>query len=307
MPSKTSKNVNISVIIPTHNRPAYLENALRSVQSQTYKNFEVIVIDDGLKQRAYSTVQKFDDLDIIYIKNEKNIGGAASRNRGIAQAHGEHVAFLDDDDEWFPEKLQTQYRILKKYSDQIDFTFCRIQLKREETGEITRKSFQKEGIYNFYEDLIDHRLRIFTPSLLIKKETLKKNGGFDVSFPSSQEWELMIRVSKNSKGYVQNNILVHVTMLAGDHIGGNLLRRIRGREMLVEKHIDELKKRPKVLARHYFQLGLFCKDSRQFKKARCYFTKALALRPYFFRYLLHGLLSLAGGLGYVLAHKIKDS
>src|SRR3989338_8677774 len=100
--------VKVSVIIPTHNRPELLKRAVKSVLNQTYKDLEVIVVDDGLEKRADETVNSFNDSRLKYIQHPEEKGGSAARNTGIKNSSGEFIAFLDDDDEWLPEKLEIQ-------------------------------------------------------------------------------------------------------------------------------------------------------------------------------------------------------
>lgn len=277
----------VSVIVPTYNRPEYLKKALASILSQTFTNFEVVVVDDGVEERAQSVVEEVKDFRVRYIKHESNRGAAAARNTGAREAKGNYIAFLDDDDEWEVSKLKIQYEIAEKYKKTIGFTFCAIDLFREDTEKTTTQLFRKEGIHNFYEDLLDHRIRILTSSLFIKKEVFHSVGGFDESFPSSQEWELLIRVSKEHDGYALNKVLVHMKFLSGWHIGGDLARRIKGRERLVAKHKEALSLRPQVLSRHYFQLGIFCRDNKEYQKARSYFYLSWKKNPFYVRSLAH--------------------
>src|SRR6185436_1915261 len=96
----------VSVIIPTLNRPVFLQAALRSVLCQTSKDFEVLVVDDGSTIDVFPILKGLDDGRIRYFRHESNRGEAAARNTGIRNARGAYVAFLDDDDEWLPEKLR---------------------------------------------------------------------------------------------------------------------------------------------------------------------------------------------------------
>ena len=102
----------VSVIIPTHNRPLQVVQAVQSVFNQSFQNFEVIVVDDG------STVCKsgFNDLPVRYIKQE-HLGAPAARNRGIKESKGKYVAFLDDDDTFLPEKLERQVGFMEANPD----------------------------------------------------------------------------------------------------------------------------------------------------------------------------------------------
>ncbi len=97
----------ISVIIPTCNRPELLPRAVKSVLNQTFNDFEVIVVDDGDKISAEKAMAQFSDQRIKYIKHEKRKGGGAARNTGLRNSQGDYIAFLDDDDEYLPDKLET--------------------------------------------------------------------------------------------------------------------------------------------------------------------------------------------------------
>jgi len=285
----------ISVIVPTHNRPERVRKAVQSVLAQTFQDLEVIVVDDGMERRADAALQEIHDARVMYLQHDKNKGAAAARNTGIRAARAPYIAFLDDDDEWFPEKLEKQYAVFRQREGRIDFVFCAVEIYYEDTAQRTQQRFSKTGEYNFYETLLAHRLRILTSSLLIKKETLNRVGGFDEAFPSNQEWDLMLRVTRDHIGYCMPEVLVRMKFLAaGDHIGGILSKRIAGRELLLHKHYTVLQQRPHVLANHYFWLGLLCRDNGEFRKARSYFFKAWLHHKLIMRFLAHGLNVLSG-------------
>jgi glycosyltransferase involved in cell wall biosynthesis len=286
----------VSVIVPTCNRPEMLRRAVLSILRQSFQDFEVIIVDDGMKDRAEDVIRQIGDKRIKYIKNEEQQGAAKSRNIGIQKGTGKYIAFLDDDDEFLPEKLERQIIIMKE--NEIDFTFCAIELNHESDGKVVKQSFKKTGINNYYEDLLAHKLRTLTSSLMIKKSVLESVFGFDNSFKSCQEWDLMIRISRNHLGYGLNEILVRMNFLSGEHIGGSLDKRIAGRESLLKKHFVELKRRPKVLAYHYFYLGIFCRDNREMQRARGYFLKSWKEEKTNVRYLFHYLSLLASGFLY---------
>lgn len=106
----------VSVIIPTFNRSAFLRQAIASVQAQTYADFELIVVDDGSTDDTAAAVAGFDDPRIIYVHQE-NAGRSAARNRAMAQASGEYIAFLDDDDLYLPHKLAVQVAFLETHAE----------------------------------------------------------------------------------------------------------------------------------------------------------------------------------------------
>src|SRR3989442_437688 len=98
----------VSVIIPTYNRAEFLGLALTSVLNQTFQDFEILIIDDNSQDSTQEVVTNFGDERIKYIRHDVNKRVAAARNTGVANSNGEYIAFLDDDDEWFPDKLQIQ-------------------------------------------------------------------------------------------------------------------------------------------------------------------------------------------------------
>ena len=104
----------ISVIIPTYNRVNLLNRAINSVLRQTFSDFEVIVVDDSSEDDTKAVVETLKDPRIRYICHDENRGAAAARNTGIRVSRGEHIAFLDSDDEWLSKKLELQIDALTK-------------------------------------------------------------------------------------------------------------------------------------------------------------------------------------------------
>lgn len=110
--------VRVSVIIPLFNKAPYIQRTLDSVTAQTYADFELIVVDDGSTDEGPRIVEACDDSRIRLVRQE-NAGPGAARNRGIANARGEFIAFLDADDEWFPGYLEESLRLLDKYGPSV--------------------------------------------------------------------------------------------------------------------------------------------------------------------------------------------
>src|SRR5262249_55117741 len=102
----------VSVIIPTHNRAEFLRSAITSVLKQTFQDFEIVIIDDASKDHTREVIANFNDTRIKVIYNQVNKGDAGARNIGVMNSNCEYIAFLDDDDEWLPEKLKMQTRLL---------------------------------------------------------------------------------------------------------------------------------------------------------------------------------------------------
>ena len=116
--------VRVSAIITTHNRADLLPRAVQSVLSQTFTDHEVIIVDDGSTDHTQEVMAAQRDLRIRYLRHETAMGPCAARNIGIDNARGEYVAFLDDDDEWLPEKLSLQVRALEAEDAIVALAYC---------------------------------------------------------------------------------------------------------------------------------------------------------------------------------------
>lgn len=290
----------VSVIIPTHNRPEMVKNAINSVLIQTYQDFEVIIVDVGLEKRADIIAGGFNDPRISYIRSEKELNGSAARNIGIKQAKGRFIAFLDDDDEWVPEKLAIQMKEFENTLPDVGFSFSAVKNIRDNGSFVTQVP---EEANDYFELALGWFSGFLTVTLIIKKDVFDDVGLFDESFPSHQESDLMIRISKKYKGLGINRPLTIVNMKGGyERVGGDFARKIQGHEMIIKKHFEEFKKRPKILAFHYFELGLFSRDNGQYNEARSCFKKAIGNNPSF-RYLIHYLSMFFGGRIYKLIRK----
>ncbi|MDO8521042.1 MAG: glycosyltransferase family A protein [bacterium] len=279
----------VSIVIPTCNRLDLLPRAIRSVLAQTYQDFEIIVVDDGTKERADVVVAGFSDPRTRYIKNETSLGGGGARNRGIKEARGEYIALLDDDDEWLPDKLRTQMNVFEAAPQDVGFCFSSVTNVFSDHEETTHV---EDGIFDFSQIVLTRFKGFLTSTLVVRTAVFAEMGGFDESLPSHQEPELIIRFTRKYRGIGINQPLVRMNMTPHEHIGGDIHRRIRGKELVLQKHAALYAKYPHALAKQYFWLALWYRDSGQMVKAKGYFWKAFRLsgNP---RYFGHWLLAFA--------------
>ena len=121
----------ISIIMPSYNASKYITDSIKSVQNQTYENWELIIVDDCSKDNTVEIIKSFNDERIRLFKNEVNSGAAISRNRALREANGRWIAFLDSDDLWVPEKLEEQLTYMRVNNYAFTYTDYRIQLNGE--------------------------------------------------------------------------------------------------------------------------------------------------------------------------------
>lgn len=143
----------VSIIMPSYNTAKFISETIDSVLTQTYTNWELIIVDDCSIDNTDEVVKSFlSDDRIKYIKNEKNSGAAFSRNRALCEAKGKWIAFLDSDDLWFPEKLEKQISFMKKndyrfsYTNYIEIDEFSIPNGRVITGP---KKVTRHGMHNY--------------------------------------------------------------------------------------------------------------------------------------------------------------
>jgi len=268
---KTSVNPVVSVIITTYNRAIYLKRAIKSVISQTFKNFELLIIDDCSTDNTEQIVHSITDDRIIYYKNETNMGVHQARNNGIQMARGSFIAFLDDDDEWLPEKLKKQTELFKKLPNEYGLVYSGYLVSLN--GKIVAKNMPK-----FKGDCRDYLLRfniLATNTALVRRSCFDKVGHFEY-MPSIEDWEMWIRISEYHKfDYVPEALSIYY--VHESQVSRNVKKLIIGREIMLNKYFSTWSKHPEILTNRLNDLGrLYCYTRYSFQMRR-YFIEALRL------------------------------
>lgn len=209
----------VSVIIPTYSRPKNLKRAINSVLNQTYKNIEIIVVDDNgidtQEQKETENVIKEYLLlsNFFYLKHERNMNGSAARNTGIRYSHGEYIAFLDDDDEFLDQKIEIQVNALERLDKSWGGCYCNIDIVGREIKTICNS---KSG--NLVEDLLLGSVRFNSSTLLLRKDVCQELNGFDESFVRHQDWEFMIRFFRDYKIYLPSKEILINKYSSSEHL-----------------------------------------------------------------------------------------
>lgn len=167
MSNQVNEKELISIVMPAYNCEKYIEDAIKSVMNQTYKNWELIVLDDGSKDNTVNIINGLaaQDKRIKFYQNEKNQGVSVTRNRGISLAKGEWIAFLDSDDMWQEEKLEKQMNLKGKVNAEFMFTGSSYI---NEVGESYKGIFEVPTQVD-YKKLRTHNV-ISCSSVLVKKK-----------------------------------------------------------------------------------------------------------------------------------------
>ncbi len=181
----------ISVVIPLYNKEQSITSTLQTVLKQTYQDFEIVIVNDGSTDYSVEEVAKVTDPRIRLI-HQRNAGVSAARNRGIEEAKGEYIAFLDADDEWKPDYLKTQYELTQKYPECSIFA-CNYEFK-DTQGKVTPTIIRKltfkgeDGILsNYFEVASCSHPPLWTSAVMIKKNAIQSIGGFPVGIKSGED------------------------------------------------------------------------------------------------------------------------
>lgn len=236
---KLDNNTLISVVIPMFNREKTIEECLNSICNQTYKNIEILVIDDCSSDNSKSIVNNYPDNRIKLIQLSQNSGAQVARNTGIVAAKGKWIAFNDSDDIWLEEKLEKQVKILKDNNFDKNLVlhsncYCFDQEKNKKWIWSVPRT---EG--NCFELLLERPAPLF-PTLLITKEALMRHGLLDEKVPSYQEWDTSINLSKDCTFIHMDEPLFTYVFHKGETISKNKRRDLDGFLYIINKYKSEM-------------------------------------------------------------------
>lgn len=195
----------VSVIIPAYNRAHVIKRAIESVLNQTYKDLELIIVDDCSTDNTKEIVESIHDQRVTYLCLQRNSGACAARNRGIDVAKGEYIAFQDSDDEWLPLKLEKQVQLLE--AKEADIIFCGFEKIYSDNKKKTIPENEVSGFCSQEKLLYES---IASTQTIVGKADAVKSVRFDESMPRMQDYDFIIRASGRYKIYLLNEALVKV-------------------------------------------------------------------------------------------------
>lgn len=279
-----SQDIKVTCVIPSYKRCDTVTRAIDSVLSQTYKNIEVCLVDDNVPGDDYSkklqeALKKYDgDPRVRYIAQEKHFNGAVARNVGIKAAAGEYIGFLDDDDEWLPEKVERQMKVLQA-DPSLDAVTVLWTLYKG--GKEVRKC-PPYTADNLQFKVFVRDVAVFTPSVLIKKSAIERFGGFDGKLLRHQDLQFFVDALSESKFEVLPEY--HVKVYADSETNRpNVEKLIKAKEAFFRSVEDEFNKysksdRKRIKNAHYYEIVLVAIRAKKYNVAAKYMLKA-GLKP----------------------------
>ena len=273
----------VSVILPTYNRAYILEKALQSVFEQTYKDYEAIVIDDGSTDATTEVVAKFGTKVRYFAQSNRGVG--AARNRGLREARGKYVAFVDSDDQWLPEKLEKQIPVLEEKPN-LGFVYAVAEVVDENGKSLGNKPAEA------HPDTLTELLRMnFIPVLTVvaRREYIQAVGGFDEGLSGYDDYHLWIRLAARYD-FCGLGEKVATYRMSKNCLSANLIHMYEEQVRMFEKVLSDSALKPyrsllktRLAVGHYL-LAKELYGKRLYRKATRHFMKAIYSQPRFGKY-----------------------
>lgn len=284
--------IKVSIIIPAYNAELYIQEAIESVLSQTFKDIELIVVDDSSIDRTAEIVKGFGS-KLKYLRHSENKGLSSARNSGFRQAQGEYIAFLDADDVWLPTKTEEQVKLLEN-DKELALVYSNCYLINEEGLHIGKlfDSIKPYSGFVFRKLILDNFIP--TSSVIIRKKILDELGGFNERLVVSQDFDLLLRIAEHYKIDFTNFPLlkyrVHPNSL------GTIHRRLMFEEAIsitkfYKDKIGTMDKRlilrlNKAIAKYLFYIAIWSLSNINKREAIDWYIKCLNTKAFDFKIIL---------------------
>lgn len=288
----------ISVVIPTRNRSDMLSRAIGSVLEQTMKDLEVIVVDDASTQDVEAVVRSFADARLVLVRHATAKGGGGSRNTGILRARGEFVAFLDDDDEWLPEKLELQLATISS-DDQPGMVYTGSFHIDQRSGH-THKVFCPGEQRDLHRHLLKQNIIGTTSTIMVRRTCFTEGVMFDEHLQSCQDWDLYLKITRHFTVACIGRPLVKY-YIHDNRITRSFVDLIQGHRAILRRVISQYSCSRSVIGYHHFKIGKLALQFGDKRTGRQEILRSLSFTPwaglnllYLMASFLHGDLYLKG-------------
>jgi glycosyltransferase involved in cell wall biosynthesis len=267
---------------------------------------EIIVVDDASEDNTQEVVKSFGDQRIRYIRHETNKRVATARNTGILNANGKYIAFLDDDDEWLPEKLKLQFDLLEGRSAIVGGVYTgSLAVEGLSRKVISKLTATKRG-YIFDEMFIAGSIAP-TSTFFFRKECFEKVGLFDVSLDYGEDFDMWLRIAKEFQiECIEEPLVRFMSPNNKPSLSANYDLIVRGREAYLRKYAALLSRDNKLHSYYYLNLGVFYCYNGNISNGRKAFIKAIKIYPFELRYYYNLCLSFLGTKNFKKLKMLRD-
>lgn len=269
----------VSVVLPTHNRAHLLGRAIHSVLGQSYRNVELLVVDDASTDDTAAVVASISDPRLRYLRQKQNRGTAAARNLGVRESRGALVAFQDDDDEWMVTKLERQVAALTASSPDVGLCLCGYMCYEPDRVRYIGGPQALVGSMDFAKGIRSESRLIATVGWLVRKPLLEAAGLFDERMKTWEDWELGLRLSQLCRFIMVDEPLFIYNRVEGSGLWCNERAFGNAVTVIMEKHGAMWAKRPAIRAHHYSVIGRIECQFDDPRKGRRWLRRAIQAWP----------------------------
>lgn len=265
----------LSVILPTHNRVATLGRAICSVLGQSFRDLELIVIDDGSTDETGKLLAGINDPRIRVVHQAQRQGAAHARNEGIRASRSHLIAFQDSDDEWLPGKLELQLAVLESNPD-VGWVGGAYLVGHGLQWREVRSLELERG--KGYQDVLFVGTPFVTPTWLVRRDLVLAAGLFDESMPCLEDWDLIFKLADVCRfRAVPEPILIRHG--SADSLFGDVTKRRQGMEVMLTRHRRRWEGAPGSYAKWCTELARLYGLTGEGEASRKWLRRALALKP----------------------------
>lgn len=252
----------VSIVITTYKRKVeVISKSIQSVLGQTYRALELIIVDDSpADYQERESVKKYceglNDPRVRYVQQAKNMGACVARNTGLEMANGQLIAFLDDDDEYLPERIE---KMVPYFKENVVLVYSNARIINYKKKDFSTTYFDTGRQYqgNVYSKIMENNFVGSTSVAMLKTEKLRQVGGFDPEMPAFQDWDVWIRMSKEGDFAYTEEPLVNYYIYEGERITNNTAKRLAALHRLNEKNKEYISSSNNVfVARKYYEMRL---------------------------------------------------
>lgn len=244
--------IKLSIIIPLYNREYIVKKSIESVLSQSYIDFELIVVDDCSTDNSYNTVKMYKDKRIILFRLEKNSGPAAARNYGVEKASGNFISFLDSDDYYESDFLEKTIETIQNSNSDVGFWYT--GLIYHENRKINKFYWNVQRKHSPYLTIL-HELRIGSGTgITVRKEAFDYVKGFNVKLPAAEDTDFFLRFSKCFDFEGIPYFLVNINKNGTDRVSKDFKKIAIAYNSFIPEHLDTINKYQILKKKFYYKL-----------------------------------------------------
>lgn len=307
----TNSNPLVSVVIPSYNRPDAILDSISSIESQTYENIELVVVDDASEKPVQEVLDESEfSFPVTVVRHDENQGASAARNTGIEQADGELIAFLDDDDLWESGKVEAQVNRFRRVGDEVGVVYTGMQFVDADGEPIRKHLATVEG--DVTKELLRRNFVGSFSTVMVRSEAIRDSGGLDERFPCWQDIELYIRLSKNWEFTCVPEPLVRMRQQEGEHISDDFEQiRDTALSLFVEKYQPLARSYGRLFEREFvawveFRVGAYnALRTGHYSAARRHLFNAVKQYPFEWQFWLYLFVALGGKTTHDLGKWLK--